>query len=507
VEERNRHAGLAGAMMRDFTRQIAALSLVLGIFSVDLSSASAQTPYCGPPQPAWAGWTTSFTAGCLDGSGRFAGGSQVIHLVTHKGQLYAAAGYWKDSHNVIYGGHDPATGWAQILRLSAPDAPWTVDLEMGPRHLRPELLASVTFTQDAAGLALPTPDTLLIAAAWDAGGRRSVQVFVRDDSRNAWARTDAVADNPDRAGEDISVRAARVYRDRVVGKEYLFLSVGIVGLFRAEYDSSRPGRLLWSQTPEFVPSGPTRILGMAEANGSLFVSDGTHIYRRIDGPAPRYEIVTDMSGDVDPNTDRRAFSAIGGIRGLTAIDTSAGNPQSLIFMWHPGKTSRGCVIRLDREPDGRYAWHQEECLSHLVSEHTGLPASFILAAYSRFMPFTDPVSGQTLHIVGLEAWVPARADQSLVSHNQRTPQGGPYAGAMYAVRDPQGHWRVGEVNNRFHPGMPELVSTYTYALSPFGGQDAGRIYLGGYDCNDHSSTDTAWVYRTDVENLLRRPVR
>jgi hypothetical protein len=55
--------------------------------------------------------------------------------------------------------------------------------------------------------------------------------------------------------------------------------------------------------------------------------------------------------------------------------------------------------------------------------------------------------------------------------------------------------------------MPELVSTYTYALSPFGGQDAGRIYLGGYDCNDHPSTDTAWVYRTDGENLLGRPAR
>jgi hypothetical protein len=120
------------------------------------------------------------------------------------------------------------------------------------------------------------------------------------------------------------------------------------------------------------------------------------------------------------------------------------------------------------------------------------------------MPFTDPATGQTLHIVGLEAWVPVRAGPSLVAHNQRMPQGGLYAGAMYAVRAPQGHWRVGEVNGKFQPGMPELVSTYTYALSPFGGQDAGRIYLGGYDCNDHPSTDTAWVYRTDVANLLPR---
>ena len=82
-----------------------------------------------------------------------------------------------------------------------------------------------------------------------------------------------------------------------------------------------------------------------------------------------------------------------------------------------------------------------------------------------------------------------------------------YAGAMYALRDAKGGWRVSEVNGRFQPGMPELVSVYTYARSPFGGEDAGRIYLGGYDCNDYPSTDTAWVYRTEVKNLLTRPAR
>lgn len=442
-------------------RLFAALFLVLGVFSAGLRPASANAPFCGSPRPAWAGWEASFIADCLDSSGRFAGGSQIIHLVTHKGQLYAAAGYWKDSHNIIYGGHDPETGWAQILHLTAANAPWVVDLEMGPRHLRPELLASVTFTQETAGHALPAPDTLLIAAAYDSDRRGGVHVFVRDDSGNTWTRTEAVAATTGRAGDDKSVRAARVYRDRVTGREYLFLSVGIVGLFPAEYDPGRPGRLLWSRAPEFVPAGPTRILGLAEANGSLFVSDGAHVFRRVDGPAPRYEMVADMSGEVDPRTDRLAFSGIGGIRGLTAIAAPAADQQSLIFIWHPGKTSRGCVIRLDREPDGRYTQHQEACLSHLASEHTGLPASFILAAYSRFMPFTDPATGQTLHVVGLEAWVPPSAGTSLVAQNQRTPQGGPYAGAIYAVRDPQGHWRVGEVNGRFQPGMPELVSTYT----------------------------------------------
>jgi hypothetical protein len=485
---------------------VAALCLILAMFFLDCCSVGAQPAACGPPRPAPANWTVSFAAGCLDSNGHYVGGSQVMHLVAHKGQLYAATGYWMDSHNFRYGGQNPETGWAQILRLSAPDVPWTVDLELGPRHLRPELLASVTFTQDADGRALSTPDTLLIAAAFDAGGRGGVHVFVRDDRKNTWTRTDVVAGDTGRTDEDNSVRTARVYRDRVTGREHLFLSVGIVGLFRAEYDPDRPGRLRWSTTPEFVPSG-TRILGLAEANGSLFVSDGSQIFRRVDGPTPRYEMVADLTGAIDTATDRMQFSAIGGIRGLTEIPALAGRQQSLLFMWHPGRTSKGCVIRLDREPDGRYTRHPEECLGRLASQHIGVPTPFILGAYNFFMPVTDPSTSETLHVVGLEAFVPVTAGRELTAHNQRNEQGGMYAGAMYALRDAKGSWRVSEVNGRFQRGMAELISVYAYARSPFGGQDAGRIYLGGYDCNDYPSTDTAWVYRTDVKNLLTRPAR
>jgi len=492
-----------GAEMPALRHQVAALSLLLGVFCLGTVSAAAEPPACGPPQPAQAGWTVSFVAGCLDSNGHYAGGSQVIHLVAHKGQLYAAAGYWKDRHNFQYGGTNPETGWGQILRLSAPEASWTVDLELGPRHMRPELLASVTFTQDADGNALPKPDTLLIAATFDGTGQRGVHVFVRDDSKNSWSRTDVIAGDTGRRGEDNSVRTARVYRDRVTGREHLFLSVGIVGLFRAEYDPTRPGRLTWSATPEFVPSG-TRILGLAEANGSLLVSEGSRIFRRVDGPAPRYEIIADLDGEMDTATDRKQFSAIGGIRGLTAMPAPRGGLQSLLFMWHPGRTSKGCIMRLDQESDGRYTRHPEECLARLVSQHVGVPIPFILGAYSFFMPVADPSTGEILHIIGLESFVPITAGQELTAHSQRKGLGGMYAGAMYALRDSRGGWRVGEVNGKFQPGMAELVSVYTYALSPFGGQDAERIYLGGYDCNDYPSTDTSWAYRTDLKNLLMR---
>ena len=49
---------------------------------------------------------TSFVAGCFDRNGKFAGGSEVMHLVPHKGALFAASGYWMDGRNVWYGGKD-----------------------------------------------------------------------------------------------------------------------------------------------------------------------------------------------------------------------------------------------------------------------------------------------------------------------------------------------------------------------------------------------------------------
>jgi hypothetical protein len=82
--------------------------------------------------------------------------------------------------------------------------------------------------------------------------------------------------------------------------------------------------------------------------------------------------------------------------------------------------------------------------------------------------------------------------------------GGIYAGAMYALRDAQGSWRVGETNGKYHSSQPELVSIYTTAVSPFAEAGGRTIYVGGYDPNDFLSSDTAWVFSTDLANLVGR---
>ena len=96
-------------------------------------------------------WEQSYKAGYVDGQGRYAGGSEILHLEGHKGKLYAANSYWIDPSNIWYGGTDPKTAWSQILRLDSPNGKWEVDLELGPNNLRAENLKSVTFGRDGAG--------------------------------------------------------------------------------------------------------------------------------------------------------------------------------------------------------------------------------------------------------------------------------------------------------------------------------------------------------------------
>lgn len=453
------------------------------------------------------GWNASFVAPCTDVKGKLAGGSQLIHLVSHKGRLYAANGYWEDKRNIWYGGKNPDIGWAQVLNLARPAAPWAVDLDLGPHHLRGELLKSVSFTRDADGHPLPTPDTVLFAATYDGSGSGGVSFFVRNDDTGGWTKSKVIGGDTGAKGENNSVRAAAVYRDRITGRESLFLSIGNLGLYTGQYDPSRPGKLKWASAPEPGTATGTRILAIVEANDSLFFSEGTKIFRRVDGPAPRYVEIADMSGEAHKDTDRATFQSIGGIRGLTAIDGPIPGKQSLIFAWHAGKQTAGCIFRLDPQPDGSYARVREACLAGQISRYLGgVQVPYVLAAYSTFMPLRDPGSGAAMHLIGLEAYVRDAVDggrvQQLTAHNQRREHGGFYGGALYALRDAQGNWRIGEVNGRYQLGQPELVSVYTYALSPFGEADRQTIYLGGYDANFFPSSDTAWVYSTDIKNLV-----
>ena len=219
-----------------------------------------------------------------------------MHLVNHKGKLYASNGYWVDAHWVI-----PPDGQkqsAQVLRLDSLRAKWQVDLDMGQSnnrglaYMKGNILKSVTFTH-AMQRANPYPSrkTCLVMAAganFERGG--AVSSWTRDDEeRDIWVHT-LVRHGSSVGGIRWVPRDMEVYRDKKTGIERIFLSLGNPGIASGVYDPSTPGKVRWSPHLEFpFPEGGslhTRPLGIVQANGSLLFSEGGAIFRREDGIRP-----------------------------------------------------------------------------------------------------------------------------------------------------------------------------------------------------------------------------
>jgi len=128
-------------------------------------------------------------------------------------------------------------------------------------------------------------------------------------------------------------------------------------------------------------------MAFAEANGVLYASAGTSVYRRHDGPKPHWEkIYTDNTPE---------HWELGGIRGLTAVPAPSGQGESLLF----SHTDR--IIRVD--PADNHRSTIELRIRPLLEKAWGVPVpGAIIAAYSYITPIKDPGSGRTVYLLGVE---------------------------------------------------------------------------------------------------------
>jgi hypothetical protein len=446
----------------------------------------------GEKPDAQTGWTQSYDAGYLDENRSYAGGSEIMHLVSHKGKLFASNGYWVDARWVI-----PPDGQkqsAQVLRLDSLGTEWQVDLDMGKSndrglsYMKGNILKSLTFTRNAEGKALPKPENLLVMAAganFERGG--AVSSWTRNDKKGTWTHA-LVRHGSNVGGIRWVPRDMEVYLDKKTGIESIFLSLGNPGIVSGVYDPSLPGKIRWSPHLEFpFPSGGslhTRPLGIVQANDSLLFSEGGAIFRRVDGEKPRYEKIIDLNEDTD--TD------VGGIRGLTAIENPNGKGQSLLFLWAPGDRSKSQVKRLDPNGKGGYLVRDEAMILELMSKKLGVEVTYTLGAHNMSYAFTDPSSGDKVHLIGFQGNIKGK-------DHLRWKGSALYGGALYAIRYPDLSYKVLEVNNAYGPSKPVLISPRTFCLSPF--QD-NAIFIGGHDSSRKISDDMAWVFHAPLEVVL-----
>jgi len=414
-------------------------------------------------------------AGLIDESpGKPIGGTEIVHLVGHKGRLYAGNGYWKDSRG--FG----SISWAQVLVSESPKAGWRVDLALGPPHLRVTALKSVTFTTDATGQTLASPVNLLLAASDVLTlGKLVSSIWTRDDEEDVWVKTTIAADPELRR----CTRAILVHRDSETGVDRVFAALGQPGVYSGVYDPRRPGKIRWDEEAELGPVA-IRPMSLAEANSSLYASAGASLYRRIDGRVPRWQEAY--------SDDTREHWDLGGIRGLTAVSSPVGSGESLLF----SHTDR--IIRVDPS-DGHRATVELRVRPLLARSWGSDVPGGIIAAYNDMMPLNDPATGRTVHIMGVQGQVERGGKDG--DHRPDT-YGGWYAGGSYLIRETDRSYRLKEVNGRWKPGKPKLVAPRAFAVSPFPEDSGQQVYFGGFDCNFVPACDTAWIFRASIETVL-----
>ena len=431
-------------------------------------------------------WQKSFSSGNYDLNGQYLGGSEVLQLVSHKKMLFASVGYWQDDNNIWYGGSNNSIGWGQINSLDNPSAIWKEDLFLGSSYLRPEILKQIIFTKDQFGNALSSPDTVLICAGYSPNyitSQVTVKSFVRNDVNGTWGESQIVQGGVP-AGENYSIRDIEMYVDQQTGFEYVFATVGTQGIYKGKYNSANPGKIDWISTAEFGPLS-IRPLGIEIANGELYFSSGSKLYKRNDGINYSYSVSHDFS-DLSTNIN----SAVGGIRGLTTISNPNGTNETLLLMWCPDGQSKGTIYRLEPNGNGGFDRYYETKISLLVENYlVGSSVSYLLGAYNEFYKYTDPLTNDTYHIIGFE---------SSISAGSQPTWNGYYSGALFAKRDNNMQYTLEEVNGTIGMNDTALVAIRCYVKSPFNNDHS--IYFGGFDPNGNISTNMAWIYKKNYQN-------
>ena len=429
-------------------------------------------------------WVKSFTAGGYDSNNQLLGGSEVLQLISHKKMLFASVGYWQDDNNIWYGGSNNSIGWGQINSLDNSSTIWKEDLFLGASYLRPEILKQIIFTKDQFGNALSSPDTVLICAGYSPNyitSQVTVKSFVRNDVNGTWGESQIVQGGFP-AGENYSIRDIEMYVDQQTGFEYVFATVGTQGIYKGKYNSANPGKIDWISTAEFGPLS-IRPLGIEIANGELYFSSGSKLYRRIDGINFSYSVIHDFS-DLSTTIN----SAVGGIRGLTTISNP--NNEALLLMWCPDGQSKGTIYRLEPNGNGGFDRYYETKISLLVENYlSGSSVSYLLGAYNEFYEYRDPLTNDTYHIIGFE---------SSISAGSHPTWNGYYSGALFAKRDENMQYTLEEVNGAIRMNDTALVAIRCYVKSPFDSDQS--IYFGGFDPNGNISSNMAWIYKKTYQN-------
>lgn len=442
-------------------------------------------------------FTTDFHASLMPPGSALRDATEANVLVPHNGMLYCATSYMPESGRL--GDLNP-----KVLVKRSADGPWEVDFEAGSDFMRLGFMRSVAFTTDGQGRKLPKPVSVLIAGT---GAWRSqptgVVVFSRNDETSTWVRTELSPDrwNRERTNHSTEVRCIFDHMDRVTGVHMVFAGSATGRIYRGVYDPTEPGLIRWNKTPE-IDGLAGHVLCAAEANGVQYAGiaygptaedrrqvrerpiKDHGLFRRIDGPTPRWEWVPIKAWE-DPEQSGRSLRTAQ-LRGMTAVPAADGQGEELLVAWD---TRDAVIERID--PRNGYASTVELDVRAFMREAWGRNIGISTFAYNDMLPATDPRTGRTVHLIGL--WlVDPRGEVDAVGRS-----------SWYLVRNGPGQYAYQRIWDPANPldGQPYgLRGCRSIVPSPFTGE-AGRVwYFCGFDQTGATGRDgakgpMAWIYK------------
>lgn len=431
---------------------------------------------------AEAQFTRSYVAGSTDPNGNFMGGTEMRVLATHKGMLFGGTETWMDDTT---GTCDPFLG-AQILRLETPGGPWLLDKHFdtffpqltGRERKRNEgvtALESVVFRNDQNGIALPVPDTILIAAARDFTG--VLAVYTRNDLNGQWVETPIGAVPLDTTGStdnDGTVRSFILYRDKVTGIDRIFAGALPNGIISGVYDPAQPSKILWDTLNPELTGFVGRPMAFTVCNGDLFCAIAPGVWKRNDGPVPTWTSVFTYPFVVAPGGSS-------GLRGLSTIKNPTGGGESLIAALE-GQTSR--IYRLTPTGLPPYPAVVEYDIDAAMSNAFGFPGNYYVVANSEMTWLTEPGTGDSVLTITIQHH-PANVRDDAFYLIRKQVNGT----ITYALKN---------IDNTYFGPYTVLNSTRAIKSSPFP-NDSDHVYVGGYDADGNISHNTAYVLRASKD--------
>jgi Ca2+-binding EF-hand superfamily protein len=431
-------------------------------------------------------FTQDYFPGTKDSQGRVIAATEANQLVAHRGMLFASFGATYRNPPTP----DPDFQGFGVLRKETATGPWLVDLDLGPRPFRVEVMASVTFSTDAKGHKLEQPAARLVAARWSP----NKTILVRNDATGKWEESPVITGPELPLGAVFTARSFGSHVDKVTHVHHLFAGTwqgqgGAVGvyrstIYRAAYEPAAPGGLRWSPEPEL--QGVGRIMAFAECNGDLYaaccifdnspLSGG--VFRRVDGPQPRWEQVyrwKEYNLTVWDDEQRM-------MRGLTAVPdpNNPGKDVLIGFRFFPEPV----IERIDPQ-QGHKATVELKLNDFFGQAFHGGGRYFgtIRCAYNPFTAVADPRTGKTVHLAGVQIYHPG------------FPKA-PFNGSHYLVRHADGTYDWGMVFDQEHPVSEgrSLDATRRICISPFAEDQGHVLYFCGYD-GPYADNRSAWIYR------------